>query len=190
MAQPTAILRKEHEAITRMLEAAELTAGKLERNEAVRAEWLDGMSEFFSLFLDKCHHGKEEEIFFPALAKKGMPVDGGPIGVMLHEHDEGRALAQRLRELAQAYGKGDRTSGTEWAATARRYTRLLHEHILKENNVLFPMAEGMLSPAEEEALAARFEQMELEKMGKGTHERLHVRMAEIVKGVSEGTAAR
>jgi hemerythrin-like domain-containing protein len=190
MAQPTAILRKEHEAITRMLEAAELTAGKLERNEAVRAEWLEGMSEFFSLFLDKCHHGKEEEIFFPALAKKGMPVDGGPIGVMLHEHDEGRALAQRLRELAQAYSKGDRTVGTEWAATAREYAQLLHDHILKENNVLFPMAEGLLSPAEGEELAERFEQMEEEKMGKGTHERLHVRMGEIVKGVSENAASR
>jgi hemerythrin-like domain-containing protein len=189
MAQPTAILRKEHEAITRMLEAAEITAEKLERNEAVRAEWLDGMGEFFSVFLDSCHHGKEEEIFFPALAKKGMPVDGGPIGVMLHEHDEGRALAQRLRELAQAYGNGDQAAGTEWAATARQYTQLLREHILKENNVLFPMAEGMLSTTEEEELAARFEQMELEKMGKGTHERLHVRMAEIVKGVSEGATA-
>ena len=190
MAQPTAILRKEHEAITRMLEAAEQAAEKLERNEPVRAEWLDGLSEFFSLFLDKCHHGKEEEIFFPALAKKGMPVDGGPIGVMLHEHDEGRALAQRLRELAQSYAKGNPAAGTEWAATARKYTRLLHEHILKENNVLFPMAEGMLSPAEEEALAERFEQMEVEKMGKGTHERLHARMGEIVKGVSEGAGAR
>ena len=190
MAQPTAILRKEHEAITRMLDAAERAAEKLERNEPVRPEFLDGMSEFFSLFLDKCHHGKEEEIFFPALAKKGMPVDGGPIGVMLHEHNEGRALARQLCELAVAYGKGDQAAGTTWAATARRYARLLREHILKENTVLFPMAEGLLSPAEEDALAAQFEEMEVEKMGRGTHERLHVRMAEIVKGVTEGTAAR
>jgi len=190
MAQPTAILRQEHEAITRMLEAAERAAEKLERSEDMRPELLDGMSEFFSLFLDQCHHGKEEELFFPALAKKGMPVDGGPIGVMLHEHDEGRALARRLHELARAYGKGDQAAGTEWAATAREYARLLHDHILKENNVLFPMAEGMLSPAEGEALTAQFEQMEEEKMGKGTHERLHARMAEIVKGVSEGAGTR
>jgi hemerythrin-like domain-containing protein len=190
MAQPTAILRQEHEAITRMLEAAERAADKLERNEAVKPEHLDGMSEFFSLFLDKCHHGKEEELFFPALAKKGMPVDGGPIGVMLGEHEEGRALASRLRELAQSYGKGNPAAGTEWAATARKYAQLLHDHILKENNVLFPMAEGMLSPAEGETLAAQFEQLEIEKMGKGTHERLHARMAEIVKGVNESAAGR
>lgn len=185
MTQPTAILRKEHEAITGMLGAAERAAERLERNEPVRPEFLDGMSEFFSVFLDKCHHGKEEQIFFPALAKKGMPVDGGPIRVMLGEHEEGRAMASRLRALAQDYGRGNRAAGTEWAKTAREYSRLLRDHILKENNVLFPMAEGMLSPAEEEALTAQFEQMEIEKIGKGTHERLHVRMAEIVKGVGE-----
>lgn len=186
MPQPTAILRKEHEAITGMLDAADRAAEKLERSEPVRPEFLDGMAEFFSVFLDQCHHGKEEEIFFPALAKKGMPVDAGPIGVMLGEHEAGRGLARRLRELSGAYGRGDRTAGIAWARAAREYTRLLRDHILKENSVLFPMAEGLLSPSEEEALSAAFERLEIEKMGKGTHERLHVRMAEIVKGVGEG----
>lgn len=189
MAQPTAILRQEHEAVTRMLEAAEQAAGKLERNEKVRPNLLEGIGEFFELFVDKCHHGKEEELFFPALAKKGMPVEGGPIGVMLREHEEGRELARRMREAANAYAKGDRAAGTAWASAAGRYGRLLREHILKENNVLFPMAEGILSPAEEEALAAQFEQLEIDKMGRGTHERLHVRMAEILKEVSSAAAS-
>jgi hemerythrin-like domain-containing protein len=189
MAQPTAILRQEHEAVTRMLDAAELAAGKLERKEAIRPDLLEGIGEFFSLFVDKCHHGKEEELFFPALAKKGMPVEGGPVGVMLQEHEEGRKLAGRMRELASAYAKGDSAAGAAWAAEARTYIRLLREHILKENNVLFPMAEGILAPEEEEALAAQFEQLEIEKMGRGTHERLHARMAEILKEVSAATAA-
>jgi hemerythrin-like domain-containing protein len=188
MAQPTAILRQEHEAVTRMLEAAEQAAGKLERKEAVRPDLLEGIGEFFELFVDKCHHGKEEELFFPALAKKGMSVEGGPIGVMLHEHEEGRELARRMRHAADAYAKGDVTAGAAWASPARGYARLLREHILKENNVLFPMAEGILSPTEEEELTAQFEQLEIEKMGRGTHERLHARMAEILKDVT-GTAA-
>lgn len=190
MAQPTAILRQEHEAVTRMLEAAERAAGKLERKEAVRAELLEGIGEFFELFVDKCHHGKEEELLFPALAKKGMPVDGGPIGVMLHEHEEGRELASGMRQLAGTYAKGDPAAGVGWAAAARRYARLLHEHILKENEVLFPMAERILSPGEGEALAAQFEQLEVEKMGRGTHERLHARMAEILKEAGAAAAAR
>ncbi len=181
MAQPTVILRKEHEAIERMLGAAEQFATKLERGETVQGPLIEDISEFFAVFVDKCHHSKEEEFLFPTLAKKGMPVDGGPIGVMLHEHEEGRALARRLAELAKAYGAGDATAGKEWAAAARRHARLLREHIQKENGVLFPMAEGLLSPAEEEAMTANFARMEEEKIGHGTHERLHVRMVEIAK---------
>ena len=190
MSQPTAILRQEHEAVTRMLEAAEQTAAKLERKEAVRPELLEGIDEFFELFVDKCHHGKEEELFFPALAKKGMSVDGGPIGVMLREHEEGRELARRMRQAAGAYGKGKAAAGAAWASAATRYVRLLREHILKENGVLFPMAEGIFAPAEEEALTAQFEKLEVEKMGRGTHERLHSRMSEIFKEVSATVAAR
>jgi hemerythrin-like domain-containing protein len=188
MPQPTQILRQEHEAISRMLDAADLAGDRLERREPMRPELLEGMAEFFELFLDKCHHGKEEELFFPALAKKGMTVEGGPIGVMLEEHTQGRTLAARMKQLAARYKSGDAEAGVEWAAAAKEYSQLLRDHILKENTVLFPMAEGLLSPSEEEALAAKFEQLEEEKMGRGTHERLHQRMAGILKEVTAATA--
>jgi hemerythrin-like domain-containing protein len=186
MAQPTEILRKEHDAISRMLDAADRAGDRLQRKQPIRPELLEGMAEFFELFLDKCHHGKEEELFFPALAKKGMPVEGGPIGVMLGEHTQGRTLAGQMKQLAARYKSGDADAG---AAAARQYADLLREHILKENTVLFPMAEGLLSPSEGEALAEKFEQLEEEKMGRGTHERLHARMAEILKEVTAATAA-
>jgi hemerythrin-like domain-containing protein len=190
MAQPTAVLRQEHEAVIQMLGVAEQAAGKLERKEAVRPELLERIGEFFEVFVDKCHHGKEEELFFPALAKKGIPVNGGPIGVMLREHEEGRKLAKRMRESAGDYAKDDTAAGAAWASAARAYARLLREHILKENNVLFRMAEEILAPAEEEALTAQFETLEVEKMGRGTHEQLHARMAEIFREVSAGEVPR
>lgn len=189
MHEATAILRQEHEAITRMVDAAEQAASKLEKGESVRPGLLGGIGEFFEVFVDQCHHGKEEELFFPALAKKGMPVQGGPISVMLHEHEEGRQLARQMCELSTAYEKGDTKAGTAWASAARGYARLLREHMLKENHVLFPMAKGILSPAEEEVLTAQFEQLEIEKMGRGTHERLHARMAEILKEVIQAVPA-
>lgn len=189
MARPTAILRQEHEAVTRMLEAAEQAATKLEQKQEVRPELLQGIGEFFALFVDKCHHGKEEELLFPALAKKGMPVDGGPIGVMLREHEEGRGLALQMREAAKSYAKGNTAAGAAWASAARTYAHLLKAHIFKENNMLFPMAEGILTWAEEEALATEFQQLEVEKMGRGTHEQLHARMAEIFREMSVDVAA-
>ena len=62
------------------------------------------------------------------------------------------------------------------AGAARGYAGLLRGHIEKENNVLFMMAERVLSPREQEQLAEDFEKLEVKKMGVGTHERLHAMM--------------
>lgn len=95
---------------------------------------------------------------------------------MLSEHEEGRALIREMGEAAEAFRAGTAGAGRRWAAAARRYADLLRDHIAKENNVLFVMAENLLTPAEQAEMAAAFERVEEEKMGAGTHERLHALM--------------
>jgi hemerythrin-like domain-containing protein len=172
----TAILRQEHDAILRMLDVTDAIVQQLERNQRVAPETLAGLLEFFRLFADRCHHGKEEELLFPLLERKGMAHEGGPIGVMLHEHEQGRSLVRQMGDAADAYGSGQAQAGARWADAARSYVALLRQHIDKENNVLFMMAENVLSAAEQAELVAAFEKVEEEKMGAGTHERLHALM--------------
>ena len=50
---------------------------------------------------------------------------------------------------------------------------LLRQHIDKENNVLFIMAERLLSSSDQQQLAVAFDEIETKKLGAGTHERLH-----------------
>ncbi len=169
----TQTLRNEHDAILRVLHVAEESARRLDAGESVPADVLQGLLEFLKLFADRCHHGKEEDLLFPLLEKKGMPRQAGPIGVMLHEHDLGRKLIAQMTEAAGAYAQGDRSAGLCWAQPALQYTALLREHIYKENNILFVMAERMLTDAEQADLAREFDRVEVEKMGPGTHERLH-----------------
>lgn len=109
-----------------------------------------------------------------------MPRAGGPIAVMLAEHDQGQSLVKQMAEDSEAYKTGATGSGSRWAEAARGYTALLGGHIDKENDVLFVMAERMLSPAEQNELAEDFEKVEVEKMGAGTHERLHAMMDKMV----------
>jgi hemerythrin-like domain-containing protein len=87
----TNILRSEHEVILDVLAALE----SISRTAATGAG-LDQMSAQQALDVlcglgDRCHHGKEEQLFFPALAAHGLPRDVGPLAVMMGEHDEGRA---------------------------------------------------------------------------------------------------
>ena len=179
MPEATAILRKEHDAILKMLDATEEAARRIGAGGTVKVETLEGLIEFFRLFADKCHHGKEEDLLFPLLESRGMPRVGGPTGVMLHEHEQGRALIKRMVEAAAGCRRGEKAEAA-WAEAARGYTELLRQHIHKENNILFVMAENMLSPDEQKQLAAEFDKAEIEKMGAGTHERLHASMDKLV----------
>jgi len=190
METATQVLRKEHDAILKMLGVTDLVAQKLDRREAVAPETLSGLLEFFRLFADTCHHGKEEDLLFPMLEKKGLPRAGGPIGVMLWEHDKGRALIREMASAAEAYRSGDAASGPRWALAATGYADLLREHIMKENEILFVMAQRMLSDAEQRELAAAFDKVEVEKMGAGTHERLHALMDKLVAEFTPAAAAR
>ncbi len=182
MATATKVLRHEHEAILKMLDVTEKVANRLERGEAVRQEVLANLQEFFRLFADQCHHGKEEDLLFPLLEQKGAPRAGGPIGVLLHEHEEGRALVRKMGDAARGTESGLAGSGSRWAEAARGYAALLRGHIDKENNVLFMMAERLLTPGEQEQLAEDFEKLEVNKMGVGTHERLHAMMGTMLAG--------
>jgi len=179
----TAVLRKEHEAILKMLDVTEEVARRLNAGEQFTPETLASLLQFFRLFADKCHHGKEEDLLFPQLEKKGMPRTGGPLGVMLAEHEQGRALVRQMAEATAAYPNQPQKAGPAWAQAARGYAGLLRAHIDKENNILFVMAERMLTPEEQTELAEGFEKLEVEKMGAGTHERLHAMMAKLIKEI-------
>jgi hemerythrin-like domain-containing protein len=89
-------------------------------------------------------------------------------------------LVRQMAEAAPLYEAGSQDAGVRWAAAAIQYVRLLREHIAKENQVLFVMAERMLSNAEQLELAEAFEKVETEKMGVGTHERLHAMMDKLL----------
>ncbi len=180
MTSATDTLRKEHDTILRMLDAAEEVALQLDRGERVPPEVLAGLLEFFRLFADRCHHGKEEEMLFPILEKKGVPGTGGPLGVMLAEHQLGRALLERMAEAADAYESGGPEAGHCWSRAVRAYAVLLRGHIFKENEVLFVMAEGLLTDAEQALLAQGFEKVEEQRMGPGAHERLHALMDKLL----------
>lgn len=169
----TQILRQEHQGIMKMLEVAEAAAEKLEHGKKVTSRTLVELLEFFQTFADKCHHGKEEELLFPALEAKGLRRSGGPITVMLNDHERGRALIRVLAQATNDHQAGLKGAGRHWARAARSYIHLLRGHIYREDNVLFVIAEGLLHPQDQDELAAKFEKLEVEKIDRATHTRLH-----------------
>jgi hemerythrin-like domain-containing protein len=164
----TADLRHEHEVILRGLDVLERLAERLAAGPPVDDTTLGELVELLQTFADRCHHGKEEDHLFPAIRAKGL---GDTLAVFLEEHEEGRGY---LRTLAS---RG--ATGGERAAAARRYVGMLRDHIQRENEVLFPLADGLLAPEEHEALVRAYEDVERRVAGPGIHERLLATLARI-----------
>ena len=187
MFQPTQILRNEHEVILKALNVLEDCCELIRQGTAVPPETLESLIEFFRLYADRCHHGKEEDLRFPALEAKGIPREGGPIGCMLHEHEQNRALTRAMLQAVAELRSGNAEALQTWAETAEQYSEVLSEHIYKENNILFVMAERAFSEAEEPALMARFNQVNDEKIGRAEITRLEA-MVGTIAGSLHATA--
>lgn len=99
---------------------------------------------FIRLFADALHHGKEEDLLFPALEGVGFSRTMGPLAVMLHEHEQGRAFARTMTDVLPAAQAGDDEARTRFMRAGHGYIDLIRGHIGKENNVLFNMADQML----------------------------------------------
>ncbi len=166
-------LRDEHEGI----KVALLTLGRMSSNldsgQAVDVDDLEAVVDFLRTFADRCHHGKEEDLLFPALERAGIPKEGGPIGVMLTEHAHGREQIRAMADAIPRLREGDLDARRDFASAAREYVRLLSDHIEKENNVLFPMADRHIPQEEQAELSEGFERIEQERIGPGVHERYH-----------------
>jgi hemerythrin-like domain-containing protein len=158
----TAQLRHEHEVFLRALTLLAGIAEDLEAGKLVDRAALAWLVEFFRTFVDRCHHAKEEQHLFPTLERRGVPRDGGPLGVMLLEHEHGREL---LRAMSQ---RDDHVV----ARAIRGYVTLLRAHIDKENEILLPLADQILAEEEQRALAQAFDAVEHVVVGPGIHERL------------------
>jgi len=167
------VLRHEHEAILVALQVLERLAERAEQGAADTAD-IAAFVGFLREFADTCHHGKEEGLLFPAMLAAGLPEQGGPIPVMLHEHEEGRALVAAMDRASQPA-----LDAAAFALAARAYAEHLRAHIRKENEVLFPMAEQIVPAQILAQLHGDFEQHEERVMGHGRHEQLHTMLKDL-----------
>jgi hemerythrin-like domain-containing protein len=177
--KPTQELSHEHQAIKVMLRIMESACHKIEAGTEVAPDHLDRVVEFVQVFADKCHHGKEEDRLFPAMAEAGVPVQGGPIGVMLLEHAKGREFVRAMKAALPGFRTKDKAAVGQVIAAARGYTALLGPHIDKEDHILYPMADRLLTEAKQKELEREFARIEEEIVGRGVHEKFHALLEEL-----------
>ena len=166
--KPTEVLTAEHRTIERVLDVVEkLTTRPVEGSIENWKKALD----FIRHFADQCHHYKEEQVLFPAMEERGIPRDGGPIGMMLMEHEEGRSYVRGMLGAIPLVERKNQAAKEILIDKAKAYLRLLREHIQKEDEVLFRIADEVISADEQKVLLRAFEEHEAKEMGEGVHEK-------------------
>jgi len=165
------ILMEEHRVIERVLAALRAAAERLEQGQGVDPSFFIDAVDFIRGFADGCHHQKEEGVLFPALTEAGMPTSEGPIAVMLADHAQARQYTRDLLEAAERMRAGEDGAAVEVVRHVQDYTALLAEHISKEDNMLFPMADQVISSVEQERLGAEVARIQKEESDDGVRER-------------------
>jgi hemerythrin-like domain-containing protein len=164
----TELLSDEHRVIERVLAVLEkLTTRPVEKSLDCWKKALD----FFSHFADQCHHFKEERVLFPAMEERGVPRDGGPIGMMLIEHEEERGLVRSMLAAITLVDGKNEAAKEILVDKAKAYIRLLKDHIQKEDEILFRIADDVIPADEQKALLRSFEEHEAKDIGEEVHEK-------------------
>ena len=111
-------------------------------------------------YADGLHHIKEEKHLFPLMVANGFSTEQGPIALMLSEHEMGREFIRYSATYNDMLKAGNTSVLSKIYINLKSYANLLTNHIQKENNVLFRMADQVLSDEDQERLFLQFEEAE------------------------------
>ncbi|RPI27367.1 MAG: hypothetical protein EHM70_17945 [Chloroflexota bacterium] len=181
----TQILMEEHRVIEGVLNSLEKAIQRMDAGVPVRPGLFLDAADFIRGFADGCHHHKEEGVLFKSMAAHGIPVERGPIGVMLADHELGRRYTRQMRAAAERLQAGEAEAAEDVMVNAGAYVELLRNHIFKEDRILFPMAGKAIPLPDQEKVLEGFDKVEHEETGEGIHEK-YLALAQSLASEVEG----
>jgi hemerythrin-like domain-containing protein len=182
-ATPVEVLEAEHRVIQKMVAGMSVLADQFEGGELVDVPLLERIVVFLREFADRCHHGKEEALLFPALIRRGVPSHGCPIGGLTMEHQKGRVMVGELADAIRGYAAGEPPAREDLVKSLRALVAFYPNHIWKEDYLLFPLAGKVLTPEDQQELMNKFETVERELLIEG-HEGFDKVATELERKVS------
>jgi len=166
-------LRAEHVGVIRMLDVLEVMAAQARVGKGVDQTDLAQAMEFLRVFVDQCHHAKEEVLLFPAMRAANIASAEAAIERLLAEHETARSYTTRLAALADRVNCDDATAGPDLAEAISDYSALLRGHIVLEESECFDPADATLPQVAQDELEKGYERIERDVIGAGRHKEFH-----------------
>lgn len=163
---PKNVLREEHGETMKMLLVLQgFSKIFLDLEEGEAKKDLQELIEFFEIYVDACHHGKEEQLLFPALSHVQSAEIDSLISSLLHDHFQARVFMEQIKSRAGTFYPGSRADLKAFNEGAERYVELIRKHIRKENSALLPLIDESLSETDRLQLAKQFHELNKANLG-------------------------
>ncbi|WP_051428410.1 hemerythrin domain-containing protein [Bacillus sp. J33] len=144
-------LKEEHPPLLAMLE--ELLQLSLKIEETPDKGFFEQLTEKVQNFIRVLdpHSEREEGVLF-RMMEQYLGKGTGPIAVMEYEHDQAKGYIKAYMDAAEKPESMSEQEMVFHAGMIKNAYYTLTQHFAKEENVLFPMAENLLSEDEKEEL--------------------------------------
>ena len=154
---PTENLIKEHKEINELLEIMSKIAAKIKSKDVFYPTDVEEIIDYLIIIIDKSHQGKEDEVFYPELMSTGISKETEPLSIINYEH----VLAKRyLKEISSCVVNckiGNDFSGDLLADSLTNYVIVIQNHIKREEEIVFPIANEVFSTEKQNEILQRFE---------------------------------
>jgi hemerythrin-like domain-containing protein len=148
----TEILEHEHRVIQQVASSCGVCAEALRSGTKVPTDVLESIVDFFGKYGDH-YHRQHEEILLSMLREKGAPFGSGPIALINYENHKRRALVDQLSSAVRAHITCGGAAKGMLIETLGALAEFFRGHIWKEDLLLLPMAEKVLSEEDKNLLA-------------------------------------
>lgn len=165
-------LVQEHRRIEEILASLETFLSVLGSQPYGERDAIRGYVRFFRGLVDTCHHGKEEGYLFVKMSAYGFSRESGPVSAMLSEHDEGKDHLDALTLIGEGAGPLSSEEMEVLRGHALGYILRIRPHIMREEDILFPMAVHSLPDFVLDELAVDFAEFERTGLPAGFHREL------------------
>ncbi len=177
----------EHEMIERAMDVMKTELGALTKGKSVPLK-LQRSVDFLLQFGDKIHNTKEERFLFPLMEERGIPVQGGPIAVMLAEHEAERELLGNMQLSLPDFENMDDGEVKRFISDGLQYLDVRANHIWKENDVLYAMGRKVLSDEDNNKLVESFRAIDMDTYGEDADELFEKMLSEAEQGRAATTS--
>ncbi len=141
--EPIGPLMWEHRTIERAVHLLEQELGIIRSDSRLNVRFLESIVDFFRIYADRTHHGKEEDLLFKNLTQKSLSGEHKKIiDELINDHVRGRKLIQQINNAIKTDTKATAENLKIVAEAIEGLLDLYPRHIKKEDeNFFYPAME-------------------------------------------------